>query len=77
MFKTKNTGTGYGIRGTRGMGEYYILGNVAKHSGEFCETFQGMSSNIPGNFTKQFGESPQTYFWYWCHSSMELYYEQE
>ena len=35
MYKTKNTGTGNGMRGTRGTGEIVI--------------FEGMSPNIPGN----------------------------
>ena len=35
MYKTRNTGTGNGMRGTRGMGE--IL-----YSGECRQTFQGM-----------------------------------
>ena len=54
MYKTRNTGTENGMRGTRAMGEMLgmspnIPGNVAKHSGECRQTFQGMSSNIPGN----------------------------
>ena len=44
MYKTRNTGTGNGIRGTQGMrGMLYsgecgqnIPGNVAKHSGKCC-----------------------------------------
>ena len=39
MYKNRNAGTGDGMRGTRGMGEGYILGNVAKHSGECPQTF--------------------------------------
>ena len=38
-----------------------IPGNVTKHSGEFHQTFQGMSGNILGNVTKQFGECHQTF----------------
>ena len=57
MYKNRNTGTGNGMRGTRGMGKNVIFrgmspnipGNVAKHSGECPQTFRGMSSNIPGN----------------------------
>ena len=54
MYKTRNTGTENGMRGTRAMGEMLgmspnIPGNVAKHSGECRQTFQGMSSNIQGN----------------------------
>ena len=56
MYKTWNTGTGNGMRGTRGMGECYISGNVAKHSREYRQTFQGMLPNIPGNLAKHSGE---------------------
>ena len=64
MYKTRNTGTGNGMRGTRGPGgmlysgechqtfqEIYsnIPGNVLKHSGECRQTFRGISANIPGN----------------------------
>ena len=52
MYKNKNTETGNGMRGTRGMGVCYIPGNVAKHSGECPQTFWGMSPNIPGNVLK-------------------------
>ena len=75
MHKTRNTGTGNGMRGTRGIrGMLYsgkcrqtfwgmssnILGSVAKHSGECPQIFRGMSSNIPGNVVKHFGECSQT-----------------
>ena len=53
MYKTRNTGTGNGIRGTQGMSG--IL-----YSGECCQTFRGMSSNIPRNVTKHSGEFPQS-----------------
>ena len=43
MYKTRNTGTGNGMQGTRVMGECYISGSVAKHSGECPQTFRGMS----------------------------------
>ena len=39
MYKTRNTGTGNGMRGMEGM----------LYSGECPETVWGMSSNIPGN----------------------------
>ena len=57
----KNTGTGKGMRGVRGIwGMLYfgecrqtfrgissnILGNVVKHSGECRQIFRGMSPNI-------------------------------
>ena len=76
MYKTRNTGTGKGIRGTRGIGgmlysgEYRqtfrgmssnIPGNVAKYSGECWQIFRGMSSNIPGNVAKYSMECRQTF----------------
>ena len=61
MYKTRNTGTGNGIRGTRGMGECYIPGNVAKHSGECGQTFRGMSPNILGNVAKYSVECHQNF----------------
>ena len=54
MYKTRNTGTGNGMRGTRGMGGML-------YSGECRQTFRGMSSNIPGNVAKHSGECPQTF----------------
>ena len=68
MYKNRNTGTGNGMRGTRGMGKNVIFrgisanipGNVAKLSGECPQTFRGMSSNIPRNVLKHSGECPQT-----------------
>ena len=74
MYKTRNTGTGKGMRGTRGIGgmlysrEYRqtfrgmspnIPGNVSKHSGECPQTFRGMSPNIIGNIIKDSAECPQ------------------
>ena len=73
MYKTKNTGMGNGMWGTRGIGGMLysgecpqlfrrmspnIPGNVLKHSVECHQTFQGMSSNIPGNALKHSGECP-------------------
>ena len=67
MYKTRNTGTGNGMRGTRGIGGMLysgeccqtcrwmspnIPGNVAKYSGECHQSFWGMSPNIPGNVVK-------------------------
>ena len=75
MYKTRNTGTGKGMRGTRGIGgmlysrEYRqtfwgmssnIPGNVAKYSGECRQIFHGMSTNIPGNVAKYSMECHQT-----------------
>ena len=77
MYQTRNTGTGNGMRGTRGMGGMLysgecpqtfrgmspnIPGNVRKHSGECPQTFRGMSSNILGNIANHSRECPQT-FW--------------
>ena len=52
MYKTKKTGMGNGMWGTREWGECYIPGNVAKHFGEYRQTFRGMSQSIPGNVAK-------------------------
>ena len=67
MYKTRNTGTGNGMRETRGIGGMLyslecpqtfwgissnIPGNVAKHSGECCQIFWGISPNIPLNVAK-------------------------
>ena len=59
MYKTRDTGTGNGMRG---MGECCIPGNVAKHSGGCPQLFRGMLLNIPGNVAKYSGEYCQT-FW--------------
>ena len=76
MYKTRNTGTGNGMRGTRrirGMlysgecGQTFrgmssnIPRNVAKHSRECPQTFRGMSPNIPGNVLKHSGECRQIF----------------
>ena len=61
IYIIRNTGTGDGMRGTRGIGECYIPGNVTKHSGECRQTFWGMSSNIPGSVAKYSGECRQTF----------------
>ena len=70
MYKIRNTGTGNGMRGTRGMGgmlysgecrQKNIPGNVLKHSGECRKTFRGMSPNILGNVHKHSGECRQTF----------------
>ena len=76
MYKTRNTGTGNGMGGTRGPGRMLYSGecrqtfrgmllnipqNVAKHSEGCPQTFQGMSPNIPGNVVKHSGECYQTF----------------
>ena len=58
MYNTRTTGTGNGMRGTRGM--WGIL-----YSGKSRQTFRGMSSNILGNVTKYSGECRQIFReWY-------------
>ena len=65
MYKTRNTGTGNGMRGTRGMGRNVIFrgmssnisGNVSKHSAECPQTFRAMSPVIPWNVAKYSGMS--------------------
>ena len=76
MYKTRNTGTGNGMRGKRGIGgmlysgecrqtfrkmSLNIPGNVTKHSGECRQIFRGMKSNNPGNVTKHSRECYQTF----------------
>ena len=63
MYKTRNTGTGNGMRGTRGIGGMLpnIPGNVLKNSKECPQTFQGMSQNIPRNVAKHSGKCRQTF----------------
>ena len=51
MYKTRNTGTGNGMRGTRGLGGML-------YSGECHQIFRGISPNIPGNVVKHSGECP-------------------
>ena len=48
MYKTRNTGTGKGMWGTRGIGGMLC-------SGEYRQTFEGMSSSIRGNVAKHRG----------------------
>ena len=54
MHKTRNTGTGNGMRGTRGMGGMLYFG-------ECRQIFRGMSPNIPENVLKHPGECGQTF----------------
>ena len=54
MYKTWNTGTGNGMRGTRG-----IEGML--YSGKYRETLRGMSSNILAIVAKNSGECRQTF----------------
>ena len=55
MYKTRNTGTGKGMRETR------VIGGML-YSGDCRQIFRGMSPNIPGNVLKHCGGLPQT-FW--------------
>ena len=54
MYKNRNTGTGNGMQGKRGMGG--IL-----YSEECRQTFREMSPNIPGNVLKHSGKYRQTF----------------
>ena len=56
MYKTRNTGTGNGMRmrGTLGMGGML-------YSGECRQTFREMLLNIPRNVVKHSGECRQTF----------------
>ena len=53
IYKTRNTGTGNGMRGMRGMS---IPGNAQQDSGECSKRFRGMLKKIPGNVPKDSGE---------------------
>ena len=54
MYKTRNTGTGNGMRGKRGIGGML-------HSSKYLQTFQEMLLNIPGNFLKRSGGYRETF----------------
>ena len=54
IYKNRNTGTGNGMRETRRM-------RGMLHSGEYRETFRGMSPNISGNVPKHSGECRQIF----------------
>ena len=53
IYKTRNTGTGNGMREMRGMS---IPGNAHQDSGECSKIFRGMLNKIPGNVQKDSGE---------------------
>ena len=53
IYKTRNTGTGNGMRGMRGM---TIPGNAQEDSGECSTRFRGMFKKIPGNAQQDSGE---------------------
>ena len=53
IYKTRNTGTGNGMRGMRGMS---IPENAQEDSGECSTRFRGMLNKIPGNAQEDSGE---------------------
>ena len=54
MYKTRNTGTGKGMRETR------VIGGML-YSGDCRQIFRGMSSNIAGDYLKHSGKCCQTF----------------
>ena len=77
MYKNRNTETGNGMRGTRGIGGMLsmssnISGNLLKHYGACPQTFRGMSPNIPGNVLKQSREYSKI-IWACCKTSCGKY----
>ena len=69
MYKTRNTGTGNGMRGTQGMGGMLYSGECRqifrgmspKHSGECHQILRGMLLDIPRNVTKHSRECHQKF----------------
>ena len=59
MCKTRNTGTGNGMRGTQGMGGMLYSGECRQIFRGMFSNIPGMSSNIPGNVAKHSGECHQ------------------
>ena len=57
MYKTRNTGTGNGLRGTRGIGGMLYSGECPQTFRGMSPNIRGMSPNIPGNVVKNFGEN--------------------
>ena len=57
MYKTRNTGTGNGLRGTRGIGGMLYSGECPQTFRGMSPNIRGMSPNIPGNVVKIFGEN--------------------
>ena len=58
IYKTRNTGTGNGMRGMQGTRGLFtkIPGNAQEDSGECSRRFRGMSLKIPGNAREDSGE---------------------
>ena len=61
MYKTRNTGMGNGMRGTRGIGGMLYSEEGRQTFRECPQTFQGLSSNIPRNVLKYSREYRQTF----------------
>ena len=76
MYIIRNTVTGNGMRGKRGIGGMLysgecrqvfrgmspnMPGNVLKYSEEYRQIFRGISPKIPGNVLKHFEECRQTF----------------
>ena len=61
MHKTRNTGTGNGMRGTQGMGGMLYSGECRQIFRGMFSNIPGMSSNIPGNVAKHSGECHQIF----------------
>ena len=65
MYKTRNTGTGNGMRGTRGMGGMLYSRECRQTFWEMLQNIPGnvakMSSNIPGNVAKHSGVCHKTF----------------
>ena len=59
MYKTRNTGTGNGMRGTRGIGGMLYSGECHQIFRECHQILGGMSPNILGNIAKYSGECRQ------------------
>ena len=61
MYKIRNTGTGNGMRGTRGMEGMLYSGECPQTFWGMLQTFRGISPNILGNVIKHSGECCQTF----------------
>ena len=59
IYKTRNIGTGNGMRGMRGTRGMFtkIPGNLLEDSGECGRRFRGMFQKIPGNVREDSGKS--------------------
>ena len=65
MYKTRNTGTGNGMRGTRGIGGMLYSGECRQIFRECHQILGGMSPNILGNIAKYSGECRQIFRGMW------------